>query len=95
MPTFKNESAETFTFPSLGIIVEPGDTFDADVDVTTGGIVVASGKKKADVAPVDSVPAAPAEAPVDSVPAAPAEAPVDSVPAAPAEAPVTTAEEGK
>ena len=58
MATFKNESAETFVFPSLGLVVEPGDSFDADVEITTSGVVaVSGGKKKADPAPTDSAPA--------------------------------------
>jgi hypothetical protein len=55
--TFKNESAETFVFPSLGLVVEPGDSFDADVEITTSGITSVAGKKKADLAPTDSAPA--------------------------------------
>jgi hypothetical protein len=60
--TFKNESAETFVFPSLGLAVEPGDSFDADVEITTSGITSVAGKKKADPAPTDSAPAEPAVA---------------------------------
>ena len=61
MATFKNESAETFVFPSLGLTVEPGESFDADVEITTAGIT--SGvKKKVDSAPADSAPAEPAAA---------------------------------
>ena len=64
MATYKNDSAETFVFPSLGVVVEPGDTFESDAVITTGGIVAsAGGKKKADPAPVDSAPAEPVVAP--------------------------------
>ena len=64
MATFKNESDQTFVFPTLGIIVEPGDVFDADSDITTAGIVAASGgKKKADVPVVDPAPVAVTVAP--------------------------------
>jgi hypothetical protein len=65
--TYKNETEETFVFPSLGLTVAPGDTFDTDADITTAGVNV-SGKpsKKAD-APV--VAPAPVDAPApDSTP---------------------------
>jgi hypothetical protein len=74
LATYKNESAETFIFPSLGLTVEPGDTFDADAEITTAGITAtAGGKKKADAAPA---PADPAPATVD---AAETPAPVEEV----------------
>jgi hypothetical protein len=74
LATYKNESAETFVFPSLGLVVEPGDSFDADADITTAGITAAvGGKKKAD-------PVAPVDAPADPAPAAPAVADVTPAP---------------
>jgi hypothetical protein len=72
LATYKNESAETFEFPTLGLVVEPGETFDADGDITTAGIVAGASKKKAD-------PVAPVDAPADPAPAAPAVA--DETPA--------------
>ena len=32
-------------FPSLGVTVEPGGSFDTDASITTAGVEVAGGKK--------------------------------------------------
>lgn len=70
MATYKNESDQTFVFPSLGLVVEPGDSFDADADITTAGVVASvGGKKKADPIPAPAAPAVADEtpAPVEEV----------------------------
>lgn len=65
MATWKNTTDETFVFPSLGLIVAPGDTFDTDEPVTTEGFEQVSGKKAS--APVETpAPVVPADAPADA-----------------------------
>ena len=77
MATYKNSSEETFVFPSLGITVEPGESFDSDAEITTAGIEIGASSKKAKAA--DPAPA------VDSAPI------TDPAPADPAGAPATAA----
>ena len=71
MVTYKNDSAETFEFPTISVVAEPGDSFDTDAVITASGVIVSpAGKKKA--APVVEAPVevpAPVDAPADPAPA--------------------------
>lgn len=63
MATYINNSAETFVFPSLGLVVEPGDSFESDAEITTGGIELADAKKAKEKPIAEPAPADPAVAP--------------------------------
>ena len=80
MPIYTNNSDETFVFPSVGVIVAPGESFETEETVTTDGVQVSTDKKAKVVKPEtpvetvidDSAPADPT--PTDPAPADPAEA---------------------
>lgn len=65
MPKYTNNTAETFVFPSLGVTVEPGGSFDTDAQITTSGVEVSGGKKSVNSVPAE--PAGAAETPVEEV----------------------------
>ena len=52
-------------FPSLGVTVEPGGSFDTDAQITTSGVEVSGGKKSVNSVPAE--PAGAAETPVEEV----------------------------
>jgi hypothetical protein len=81
MAIYTNNSDETFIFPSVGVIVAPGESFETNEVVTTDGVAITTDKKTKIVKP---------ETPIEDVPAdlAPSN-PVDPVSADSADATVT------
>ena len=51
MTIYTNNSEQTFVFPSVGVIVGPGDSFETDETVTTDGVQVSTDKKTKIVKP--------------------------------------------
>jgi hypothetical protein len=78
MAIYTNNSDETFVFPSVGVIVGPGESFETDETVTTEGVEISTDKKAKIVKPE-----IPVETVVDDT------TPADPAPADPADAPVT------
>jgi len=46
MATFRYEGTDERTFPTIGVTVKPGETFEAPTEFSASGVVSASDSKK-------------------------------------------------
>jgi hypothetical protein len=70
MAQYTNNTEQSFVFPSLSLLVEPGDTFESDDAINIPGIDSTPAPKKgkaAEAAPTDSSEAEAAEVSTDPV----------------------------
>ena len=64
MATYQYNGDEVREFPTLGLTVKPGDTFDSADEIISADVTLASASKKttpAPSAPADSTPSAPSD----------------------------------
>lgn len=63
MATYQYNGDEVREFPTLGLTVKPGDTFESADEVISADVTLASAKKttQASSAPADSTPSAPSD----------------------------------
>jgi hypothetical protein len=60
MATYQYTGDQEVVFPSLGVTVKPGDTFDAEDGIVAANLTLAS-KKSTPVTPAPSTPSAPSD----------------------------------
>ena len=62
MATYQYNGDDVREFPTLGLTVKPGDTFESADEVISADVTLASASKKsAPSAPADSTPSAPSD----------------------------------